>query len=70
METVGTHPAFIDMIGDLIRERMIDRPERLAPGRGESRHLSPELLPEGKRSPARPTHHVDDNSRASHDRTH
>ena len=54
--TAGTHPAFVGMIRDLVRERMTGNPVRAALGsRGPSHDLCPsDCCPSGRRGPAKP----------------
>ena len=54
--TVGTHPAFVGMIRDLVRERMTGDPVRAALGtRGPSHDLCPsDCCPSGRPGPAKP----------------
>ena len=54
--TVGTHPAFVGMIGDLVRERMTENPVRAALGsRGPSHDFCPlGCCPSGLPGPAKP----------------
>ena len=54
--TVGTHPAFVGMIRNLVRERMTENPERPALGsRGPSPDLCPPgCCPSGRPGPAKP----------------
>lgn len=42
--TVGTHPRFVTMVAELVRERMVDHPERRALGR---RGPYPDACPDG-----------------------
>ena len=55
--TVGTHPAFVGMIRDLVRERMAANPERAALGsRGPSPDYCPRnCCPSGRPGPAKPS---------------
>ena len=54
--TVGTHPAFVGMIRDLVRERMAENPVRFAVGsRGPSHDFCPsECCPSGRPGPPKP----------------
>ena len=54
--TVGTHPAFVGMILDLVRERMTDNPVRAALGsRGPSHDLCPsDCCPSGRPGSTKP----------------
>ena len=54
--TVGVHPAFVAMVGDLVRERMTESPERAALGtRGPSHDFCPsDCCPSGRPGPAKP----------------
>ena len=54
--TVGTHPAFVGMIRDLIRERMTENPVRSALGsRGPSHDFCPsDCCPSGRPGPPQP----------------
>ena len=54
--TVGTHPAFIGMIRDLVRERMTENPVRTALGRqGPSHDFCPsDCCPSGRPGPPKP----------------
>ena len=54
--TVGTHPAFVGMVRDLVRERMTESPVRAALGsRGPSHDLCPsDCCPSGRPGPAKP----------------
>ena len=54
--TVGTHPAFVGMIRDLVRERMTENPARAALGsRGPSPDFCPsDCCPSGRPGPAKP----------------
>ena len=54
--TVGTHPAFVGMIRDLVRERMTENPVRAALGsRGPSHDYCPsDCCPSGRPGPPKP----------------
>ena len=54
--TVGTHPAFVGMIRDLVRERMTENPVRAALGsRGPSHDFCPsDCCPSGRPGPPKP----------------
>ena len=54
--TVGTHPAFVDMIRDLVRERMSENPVRAAlGGQGPSHDFCPsDCCPSGRLGPPKP----------------